>query len=250
MHVSEQLDHQVSIPKELDSTEIPLCPICSQPEKKSSSCHSSELPTKSKEEVLDLLRNFDRKDKEDCFTCLRHMMKTDQHIMKINEQDTIIKFLTNLKQRKHHDVNLLTKQIEVITRDLETSMAKKTALGAVSSDELPGTTTNVQEVAEQCPSLISAAQGEVSAIQKQNIEYFFDEIAENYIRARVPVLSDPQGSLEEWGRLLNGLTQLKKFRELGTLMYAHPAQGPSIVSSIDFDNDGEFFAVGGVRRSV
>ena len=77
------------------------------------------------------------------------MMKTNEHIMKINEQDTIIKFLTNLKQRKHDDVNLLTKQIEVITRDLETSMAKKTALGAVSSDELPGTTTNVQEVAEQ-----------------------------------------------------------------------------------------------------
>ena len=42
--------------------------------------------------------------------------------------------------------------------------------------------------------------------------------------------SGPQGSLEEWGRSLNGLTELKKFRELGTLMYGDPAQGPSIVS--------------------
>ena len=39
-------------------------------------------------------------------------------------------------------------------------------------------------------------------------------------------MSGPQGSLEEWGRSLNELTQLKKFRELGTLMYDNQA-GPS-----------------------
>lgn len=44
------------------------------------------------------------------------------------------------------------------------------------------------------------------------------------------MLTGPQGSLEEWGKSLNGLTQLQKFRELGTLMYGDPAQGPSIVS--------------------
>ena len=75
-------------------------------------------------------------------------------------------------------------------------------------------------------------------------------MAENYIQARVPVLSGPQSSLEEWCRSLNGLTQLEKFRELGTLMYGDPAQGPSIVSSIDFDKDEEFFAVGGVTSQL
>ena len=39
------------------------------------------------------------------------------------------------------------------------------------------------------------------------------------------------------GKSLNGLTELSKFRELGTLIYGDPAQGPSIVSSIDFDKD-------------
>ena len=89
---------------------------------------------------------------------------------------------------------------------------------------------------------------QISATQKQTNECFFDEIAENYVLARAPVLSGktrayiycnifyptiltgPQGSLEEWGRSLNGLTQLQKFRELGTLQYGDPAQGPSIVS--------------------
>ena len=92
---------------------------------------------------------------------------------------------------------------------------------------------------------------QVSATQKWTIESFFDEIAENYIQARVPALpgkerrvllkdelshdAGTQSTLEDWGKSLNGLTQFNKFRELGTLMYGDPAQGPSIVSRYTYN---------------
>jgi len=44
---------------------------------------------------------------------------------------------------------------------------------------------------------------------------------------------DPEandGGLEKWGKSLNAVTELNQFKELGTLMYGDPAQGPSIVS--------------------
>ena len=97
-------------------------------------------------------------------------------------------------------------------------------------------------------------QHEESATLKWTVESFFEEIADNYIQTRVPVLSGPRSgessSLEEWGKSLNGLTEFKKFRELGTIKYGDPAQGPSIVSSIDFDKDQDFFVVGGVTRQL
>jgi len=74
-----------------------------------------------------------------------------------------------------------------------------------------------------------------SAIKKWTVDSYFEEIANNYIQARVPVLSSIQSSLEEWEKSLNGLTKPKKFGELGTLLYGDPTQGPSILSGIDSD---------------
>ena len=90
---------------------------------------------------------------------------------------------------------------------------------------------------------------QVSATQKWSIGSYFDELAENYLQARMPempgraisymplpyciyYLSDAKSDcgLEHWGKSFNGLTQLTKFKELGTLLYGDPAQGPSIVS--------------------
>ena len=48
------------------------------------------------------------------------------------------------------------------------------------------------------------------------------------------IVTDPQAlsdsGLEQCAQSLNGLTKFIKFKELGTLMYGDPAQGPSIVS--------------------
>ena len=53
---------------------------------------------------------------------------------------------------------------------------------------------------------------------------------EKYIVFLFPDPEENDGGLEKWGKSLSGLNKLSKFKELGTLMYGDPAQGPSIVS--------------------
>ena len=50
---------------------------------------------------------------------------------------------------------------------------------------------------------------------------------------------------------LTDVTKYSSFQELSTLYYGDgPIGSSSIVSSIEFDKDGEFFAVGGVTKRI
>ena len=51
-----------------------------------------ELPEKSKEEVVDLLKSFDSSAKESVLASLVHMMKTDKEQKKITERENMIVF--------------------------------------------------------------------------------------------------------------------------------------------------------------
>lgn len=54
--------------------------------------------------------------------------------------------------------------------------------------------------------------------------------------------------LEKFSKSLHSFTSLSCFRELSTLNYGD--QSCSIVSSIEFDKDGDFFAIAGVTRKI
>ena len=88
---------------------------------------------------------------------------------------------------------------------------------------------------------------QVSATQTLSSQSYFDELAENWLESpemphkttsHMPLpysmyyLSDTKSDcgLEQWGKSFNGLMQLMKFKELGTLLYGDPTQGSSIVS--------------------
>ena len=49
---------------------------------------------------------------------------------------------------------------------------------------------------------------------------------------------------------LHKFTQFRTFQELATLAYGEPSSNCCIVSSIEFDRDGEFFAVAGVTKKI
>ena len=63
--------------------------------------------------------------------------------------------------------------------------------------------------------------------------------------------SEDQHSTTSFRENLDAITRFSSFRELATLYYGDgPMTSNSIVSSIEFDKDGEFFAVGGVTRKI
>ena len=60
----------------------------------------------------------------------------------------------------------------------------------------------------------------------------------------------PQDSLQAFAETLSRYTCYFGWRELSSLSYGDPSTACSIVSSIEFDRDGEVFAVAGVTRKI
>ena len=66
------------------------------------------------------------------------------------------------------------------------------------------------------------------------------------------VLEFPEGAkcLEVLCESLQKLTQFQSFKELATLAYGDTTGNCSVVASIDFDRDGEYFACAGVTKKI
>ena len=79
----------------------------------------------------------------------------------------------------------------------------------------------------------------------------FDDILQNYLETSSGPLGNPADRLGEFAESLEKFTTLASFRELSALTYGDqsPSSG-SIISSIEFDKDGEFFAIAGVTRKI
>jgi E3 ubiquitin-protein ligase RFWD2 len=89
--------------------------------------------------------------------------------------------------------------------------------------------------------------------RNQRVEANFGEILEDYLNIKLPRVGEPpdgQKSLERFCDGLDKFTQFRTFRELATLTYGDPTNNCCIVSSIEFDRDGEFFAVAGVTKKI
>ena len=79
----------------------------------------------------------------------------------------------------------------------------------------------------------------------------FDELLQNYLEVSSGPVEDPADRLGEFSDSLRSFTCLSSFRELSALTYGDQSPSScSIVSSIEFDKDGEFFAIAGVTRKI
>ena len=85
------------------------------------------------------------------------------------------------------------------------------------------------------------------------VEANFDELLEDYFKTKLPDVGEqPEGaeSLEHFCDGLQKFTQFNSFRELATLTYGEQTNNCCSVSSVEFDHDGEFFAVAGVTKKI
>lgn len=197
-------------------------------------------------------------------------------------------FLTELKDQKELQLDMVTKEITLIASDLGAvkslldkypSAIKRESknneyAGVPNSNYLteeienpdnPSDDTqesdfqfqegfNVPVGAELAPSSTSLA------VKRKKIHLNFDDLSESYFTYRVPALndfqanSDPQmtESLSDFGNCICKFSQFSSLRTLATIDYAgdkFPASS-NIASSIEFDKDGEFFAVAGLTKKI
>ncbi|CAG2177091.1 unnamed protein product, partial [Oppiella nova] len=96
------------------------------------------------------------------------------------------------------------------------------------------------------------------ASRRKKMHYHFDDLEECYFttRAKSLVLSSSgddtsTDGLHEFADTLNKFTSFSSLRPLATLCYASDLfTGSSIVSSIEFDKDSEYFAIAGVTKKI
>lgn len=60
----------------------------------------------------------------------------------------------------------------------------------------------------------------------------------------------PEASLAQFSEDVYKFTCYQSFRELATLSYGDQATECCVVTSLDFDKDGEFFAVAGATKKI
>ncbi len=95
---------------------------------------------------------------------------------------------------------------------------------------------------------------ELLAKKKSRVHSNFSEILEDYVCVRMPKLesgdSEQDTRLETFSDNLRHFTSYLGWRELSCLNYGDPSTACSIVSSIEFDRDGDLFAVAGVTKKI
>ncbi|XP_028394945.1 E3 ubiquitin-protein ligase COP1-like [Dendronephthya gigantea] len=91
------------------------------------------------------------------------------------------------------------------------------------------------------------------AARRKRVHQHFDDLEKCYFAIRqgeIPGNSDTDG-LEYFTECLSKFTRFSGFRPLATLSYASEVHnGSSIVSSIEFDRDNDYFAIAGVTKKI
>lgn len=90
-------------------------------------------------------------------------------------------------------------------------------------------------------------------LQLERLRPHFDDFQECYFQLRSqPSSSSQYDSLSEFSKVLCRVSRVSGFRTLANIHYADKllSGGSSIVSSIEFDKDDEFFATAGVTRKI
>ena len=113
----------------------------------------------------------------------------------------------------------------------------------------------------------SVLSGEESSLpgRRQRMHHHWGDLVSCYTNNRIQTLlfspeaeeaepdraEDNRGGLEEFGSCLSSLTRYNTVRPLATLAYTTDMfNNSSIVSSIEFDKNQEFFAIAGVTKRI
>lgn len=157
-----------------------------------------------------------------------------------------------------------------------TSSTEKNPFPAVDPNEPSSSGLEVSMFNERLPlqaTCVSDSWQSLLSHRKNKMLVHFKELKESYLNFRLKSAffhssnsehfdtsnsehfdtfdSEPFDTLDQFADTLNKFTSYNSLRPLATLNYtSDPFSGSSIVSSIEFDKDSEFFAIAGVTKKI
>ena len=89
------------------------------------------------------------------------------------------------------------------------------------------------------------------AKKKMRVHSNFSDLMDGYVSMRLPQVGQPpENGLQTFSSALERFTAYSDLQELSSLTYGEESASCNIVSSIEFDRDGEVFAVAGVTKKI
>ncbi|XP_063199190.1 E3 ubiquitin-protein ligase COP1 isoform X3 [Chroicocephalus ridibundus] len=182
----------------------------------------------------------------------------------------LMEFLKVARRNKREQLEQIQKELSVLEEDIKRVEEMSGLYSPVSEDstvpqfEAPSPShSSIIDSTEysQPPGFSSSSQtkkqpwyNSTLASRRKRLTAHFEDLEQCYFSTRMTRVSDDSrttSQLDEFQECLSKFTRYNSVRPLATLSYASDLyNGSSIVSSIEFDRDCDYFAIAGVTKKI
>uniref|UniRef100_A0A4W3GY24 COP1 E3 ubiquitin ligase n=1 Tax=Callorhinchus milii TaxID=7868 RepID=A0A4W3GY24_CALMI len=200
---------------------------------------------------------------------IQDVLITDQDSLDLANVNLMLDFIMQKKQQLEMQLDQLQKELNVLEEDIKRVEVSK----LIPQQNLDSTVPQFEAPSPSHSSIIDSteynqprgfsgsSQGKrqtwynnTLASRRKRLTAHFEDLEQCYFSTRLSRISDETRSanqLEEFRECLSKFTRYSSVRPLATLSYANDLyNGSSIVSSIEFDRDCDFFAIAGVTKRI
>eukprot|EP00118_Oscarella_pearsei_P012167 m.87187 g.87187 ORF g.87187 m.87187 type:complete len:493 (+) comp36533_c0_seq11:457-1935(+) len=179
--------------------------------------------------------------------------------------ELMLDFLHKTRDEKFQELEKLQAQLEIINQDLTTvqnELSKQSPLHRVVKQEtIDGISFEQSSPLGMAAGAQAGFNGSLTASAKSSMEHLVQqknrlyihlpELESTYCKMRLDHFNEPRSDgLDRFSDTLVKATQFSDFRTLATLTYGDVPNGSSIVSSIEFARDSDYFAIAGVTKKI
>lgn len=211
-----------------------------------------------------ILQESDSMNLNDVYNMLDVLSKKKQQLeadCKAAQAQLLREFLQQVRKHKQEQMHQLTSELSFIDQDLkrveESSKSPDNCwLVDPASCLAGGDAANASTMQDGFNGSKHGSKPQwvqtTLASRRKRVHLHFDDLEDCYLTARTKSLNSTSADgLKEFTENLSKFTRYSSMRPLATLNYATDLlNGTSIVSSIEFDKDNEFFAIAGVTKKI
>ncbi|XP_070602805.1 E3 ubiquitin-protein ligase COP1 isoform X2 [Erythrolamprus reginae] len=182
----------------------------------------------------------------------------------------LMEFLKVARRNKREQLEQIQKELSVLEEDIKRVEEMSGLYSPVSEDSTvpqfeapsPSHSSIIDSTEYSQPSGFSGSSqtkkqpwyNSTLASRRKRLTAHFEDLEQCYFSTRMTRLSDDSrtsNQLDEFQECLSKFTRYNSVRPLATLSYASDLyNGSSIVSSIEFDRDCDYFAIAGVTKKI
>lgn len=222
---------------------------------------------KTGEELVELAMNLDSRSIDRVMDVLRKVRQQKDLGDTRRKNLLMSEFIDEMIARREEILTQTQLELNALKQDKQTVQAilKEEMVSGSSHRMVPDAVGSVSSSKSACLDLNTVPKlDDDLAKYRARLQQHMGGLEQAYITKRVNVIRDlgnvsdesvgscSTGGLEEFSQVLHWMSQYGSFRRLATLNYnvSDTSSNLSIVSSIEFDKDGEYFVVAGVTKKI